>query len=62
MTRLDGYGANIVLHVHDEVVVELPESNPLDRKRFEQIVAQLPAWASDLPITAKAWRGKRYRK
>jgi DNA polymerase len=62
MTRLDGYGANIVLHVHDEVVVELPESNPLDRKRFEQIIAQLPTWASDLPITAKAWRGKRYRK
>lgn len=62
LLRLDERGAQTVLHVHDEVVVEIPESSPLTPEQFEQILSESPAWAGGLPIAAEAWRGKRYRK
>ena len=61
LTRIDALGGQIVLHVHDEIVVELPEGKG-DLKLFEQTVAESPSWAAGLPITAAGWRGKRYRK
>ena len=63
MTRLDKLGAPIVLHVHDEIVIEILETTSGDRlKMFEQIVAESPKWAAGLPIAAAGWRGKIYRK
>lgn len=62
MLRLDGEGAQLVLHVHDEPVIEVPETLQLDLKTFEQLITHKDEWAAGLPIAAKAWRGKRYRK
>ncbi len=63
MKRLKGLRANIVLHVHDEIVVEIAESLPADTvDRFEHEMAVVPPWATGLPIAVEAWRGKRYRK
>ena len=62
MLRLDALGAQIVLHVHDEVVIEISGINPLTAQKFGQIVAESPTWAAGLPIATAAWRGKRYRK
>src|SRR5262245_45594588 len=61
MLRLEAAGYPIVLHVHDEIVAEVPKGfGGLDE--FRAIMTTLPAWAGGLPIAAKAWTGARYVK
>lgn len=65
MVRLDSYGYEIVMHVHDEVVVEHDrQKGPVTTwlKHFEEMMATVPAWAKDLPIAVEGWAGKRFRK
>jgi DNA polymerase bacteriophage-type len=61
MFRCEERGFPIVLTVHDEIVVEHPR---ITEAIVEEIMDQRPCWAAELgvPITAKAWIGKRYRK
>lgn len=62
MKNLDAAGYDIVLHVHDEVVVEVPEKSR-SIEDVERIMAIMPEWAANWPIKATGgWRGKRYRK
>lgn len=62
MINVDKAGYPIVLHVHDELVVEVPEGTGAIAE-FETIMATLPAWCAHWPIRAAGgWRGKRYRK
>jgi DNA polymerase len=61
MLRIEATGYPIVLHVHDEIVAEAPESFS-GTEEFTHLMTRKPAWALDLPIAAKAWIGKRYTK
>jgi DNA polymerase len=54
-------GYKPVMHVHDEIVCEVPEGQG-GVKEFEKVICTLPKWADGCPITAEAYRGKRYRK
>jgi len=54
-------GYKPVMHVHDEIVVEVPEGVG-SVEEFEHIVCTAPAWAGKCPISAEAERTKRYRK
>ena len=47
----------VVLHVHDEIVVEGSRV-----KQLEQIMLALPAWADTLPCVGSGGKGKRYGK
>lgn len=62
LVNLDKAGYNVVLHVHDEVVCEVPEGHG-SIEELERIMAIMPDWAKHYPIKAAGgWRGKRYRK
>src|SRR5262249_12230123 len=62
MLRIEAAGYPIVLHVHDEIVAEVPEGFFGSTNEFTHLMIRKPAWALDLPIAAKAWTGKRYTK
>jgi DNA polymerase len=63
MVSLEHHGYPIIMHVHDEAVVEIPtNSDDGTLKRIESIMSQTPSWAAGLPVTAEGWRARRYRK
>ena len=61
MFALEAAGYPIVFTVHDEIVCE--HAN-IARETMERIMSERPAWAEKLgvPVKAKAWVGRRYRK
>jgi len=59
--RLEIHGYPVVLHVHDEVVSEMPEGSG-SLNEFNDILAIVPAWAEGCPISVEGWEGKRYKK
>lgn len=59
--HLEAAGYPVVFHVHDEVVLEVPE----DRASLEAVTAIMsrpPAWAPDLPLDADGWVDTYYKK
>jgi DNA polymerase len=61
LQRVEGAGYPVVLHVHDDVVSEVPETfgSP---EEFSRLMTELPPWAAGLPLAAKAERRQRYGK
>jgi len=59
--RLETAGFPVVFHVHDEVVIDIPE----DRANLDEVVRlmTLPIpWAPDLPLNADGWIGDFFKK
>jgi len=61
MPRLEAAGYRFVLHVHDEIVAEVPDGFG-SAEEFLQILTTAPAWAEGLPIAAKVREGPRFCK
>ena len=62
MPEITRSGYPIVLHVHDEIVSEVPIGFG-SIEHYETIMSTLPDWCNDWPIKASGgWRGHRYRK
>lgn len=59
--NLEASGYKVIMHSHDEVMSETPETFGTVEK-YEELMCGLPAWASDFPIKAEGWKGKRYKK
>jgi len=64
--RLEAAGYPVVLHVHDEVVIELDDPGEVGRgevvSEVERIMCEAPEWAAGLPIAAEASVMERYGK
>lgn len=62
MVRVENAGYPVVMHVHDELVVEVEQGLFEPQKRVEEIMAEVPAWAAGLPVATEGWTARRYRK
>lgn len=58
LIRLEERGFPVVLHCHDEVLVE----GEHDLEEIIKLVCEGPGWASGLPIDAEGFQCQRYRK
>ena len=59
MWRMEQAGLDIVAHVHDEVILEVPES----RVTVEDVTAlmnQNPSWADGLPLSSAGYVGEKF--
>jgi DNA polymerase len=61
MFRAERAGYHVILHVHDEIVVEI-EADRADVGAIESLMSKPPGWAAGCPIAAEGFAGKRYRK
>ena len=59
MMRLEKKGFNIVMHIHDEVVIESDSSNI---EEVNQIVSVVPEWADGLILDADGFESEFYKK
>ena len=62
MQPAEDAGYEIILHVHDELVCETPDSPEFSAEGLSAILATPPAWAKGLPLAAAGYESKRYRK
>ena len=61
--QLDKAGKKVVLHVHDEVVVEVDEADALHAKAdVMELMGQAPSWMKDVPLDSEAIITKEYLK
>lgn len=60
MLRLNRHGYNIVMHIHDEAVIEAPENTSLEH--ICSVMAECPAWAQGLLLRADGYVCDFYKK
>lgn len=62
MRAVEAAGYPVVMHVHDEIVLEAPMSAAPSVEKIASLMSNAPHWATGLPIAAAGWTGNRYRK
>ena len=57
-------GYRVVFHVHDEVIIELPDTQDADAALDDvvRIMSKVPPWAEGLPLNAAGWHGDFFTK
>lgn len=61
MLRLEKKGFDIVCHIHDEVVLEVPEGSS-SVEEVNEIMAVCPDWCEGLPLKADGFESPFYKK
>ena len=61
MIALDNLNYRIVMHVHDEVIIEIDKNNN-DLKKVTEIMGQEINWAKGLPLRADGYECDFYMK
>lgn len=51
----------IVLHVHDEIVIEVPKGT-MQLEKYLGLLTEQTSWSTGLPLSAEGWVGPRYGK
>lgn len=63
LLRLEDAGFRVVMHVHDEVVVEVPmDQAEVAKAKVHSIMTTNPPWLEDLPLSAETFLTNRYTK
>lgn len=62
MTRVSALGYQIVMHVHDEMIVDVPCSDTEAPARINAIMAQDIDWAEGLPLRGDTYETPFYKK
>ncbi len=61
--ELERRGLPVAFHVHDEVIVEMPEASADESaRRVEEVMSDPPGWAEGLPVAAEVKVADRYGK
>ena len=55
-------GWDIILHIHDEVVCETPNTAEYSVSKLESMMCELPSWAKGFPLVAEGAELMRYAK
>ena len=57
-------GYRVVFHIHDEVVIELPNTQDAEAALEDviRIMSRVPPWAEGLPLSAAGWHGDFFTK
>lgn len=61
LLKLDQAGYDIVMHVHDEVIIEI-EKDRYELKKVIEIMSAEVEWARDLPLNAEGFECEYYQK
>ena len=62
MTRVSALGYKIVMHVHDEMIVDVPNTDTEAPRRINAIMAQPIDWAEGLPLKGDTYETPFYKK
>lgn len=62
MHAVDKAGHRIVMHVHDEIVIDEPLSSGFTVAEACELMSTLPTWAHGLPLDADGHECDYYRK
>ena len=62
MTRVSAKGYNIVMHVHDEMIVDVPNEDTKAPEIINGIMAQPIDWAEGLPLRGDTYETPFYKK
>lgn len=62
LLNVEANGYRIVLHVHDEVICETPDTPEYNVAALERLMCELPEWAEGFPLVAEGQELKRYAK
>ena len=61
MLRIQNAGIDIVAHIHDEVILEVPKGKYTVDELCD-LMAEDPSWCKDLPLASAGYRGDYYYK
>lgn len=62
LLNVEANGYPIVLHVHDEIICETPDSPEYNVAELERLMCELPDWAKGFPLVAEGSEMYRYAK
>jgi DNA polymerase len=62
MPAIEEAGYRIVLHVHDEVICEVPDEPQYNAEHLSSLLAANPPYALDMPLAAAGFEAYRYKK
>lgn len=60
--RVSRAGYQIVMHVHDEIIVDVPETDTDALRKITDIMAQPVPWAQELPLRGDGYETPFYKK